>query len=142
MKKLALTFLTALAFISPSFADDVVVIVHASNTDKVATEAFQNIYLNKTKAFPGGAKAVPLMMEAGPPELEVFLTDVLGKNTSQYRAFWARLLFSGQGTPPQTMKTSKDVVTAVERNPDAIGVVFLADTRQAKVRVLPIPFTK
>ena len=136
MKKIICTLVAALSLASPAMADELVFIVNASNTEALSPAAIQNIYLGKTTAYPSGVKAVPLMLEAGPPELEDFLVSTIGKNTSQYRAFWSRLMFSGQGTPPQNVKVSKDAIAIVERNPDAIGVVWMADAKaSSKVKI-------
>jgi hypothetical protein len=77
------------------------------------------------------------MLEPGAPALEDFLQGSIGKNTSQYRAFWARLMFSGSGTPPQNMKSSQDVVDLVARNPDTIGVADAA-VAKGKVRIIEL----
>jgi ABC-type phosphate transport system substrate-binding protein len=41
----------------------------------------------------------------------------------QYRAYWKKRLFSGQGTAPKTFTSSRQVVDYVARTPGAVGVV-------------------
>jgi hypothetical protein len=47
----------------------------------------------------------------------------LKKTVRQFRAYWKRHLFSGQGTAPKTFASSKQVADFVAANPGAIGIL-------------------
>ena len=64
----------------------------------------------------------------------MFLEDSVRKTVRQYRAYWKRRLFSGQGTAPKTFTSSRQVANFVADNPGAIGVVDASfDDNRVKV---------
>lgn len=133
MKQLiAASLLLALA---PWARADLVVVVNAANTESLNQAQISAIYLGKSKSFPGGGRATPLMLDYGSSGLDEFLSAYLGKNTSQYRALWSRLMFSGEAIAPKVMPGSREVADAVAENKDAIGIVDAAAVN-AKLRVV------
>ncbi|MCQ8849114.1 hypothetical protein ALT761_02520 [Alteromonas sp. 76-1] len=100
-----------------------VIIVSAKNSSGIDAEAVKRIYLGKMKAFPDGSKALPLTFEQGNDVRGAFNTGVLGKSESQYSAFWSKLVFTGQGTPPEEVSTQEEMLQLVADNPNTIGFV-------------------
>ncbi|MDO6577212.1 phosphate ABC transporter substrate-binding protein [Alteromonas stellipolaris] len=100
-----------------------VIIVSAKNGSGIDAEAVKRIYLGKMKAFPDGSKALPLTFEQGNDIRSAFNTGVLGKSESQYSAFWSKLVFTGQGTPPEEVSTQEEMLQLVADNPNTIGFV-------------------
>ncbi|MCH4292999.1 phosphate ABC transporter substrate-binding protein [Shewanella sp. 3B26] len=100
----------------------VAVIVHPSNGDSIDKKAIENIYLGKTKSFPGGGQAVPVNLEAGPVR-EAFDTNVLGKSSSQLKSYWSQKVFTGKGTPPKEVASADEVIGLVSSNPNIIGYI-------------------
>lgn len=119
MKKLALL---CLALAMPVSAANVV-IVNANNASATDMDTVKRIYLGKLKAFPDGSKALPLTYDQGDGTRETFNTTVLGKSESQYSAFWSKLVFTGRGTPPETVTSQAEMVKLVGTNPNTIGFV-------------------
>lgn len=114
---------------------EVVFIVNKANTQKLSDEQLSEIFLGKSKSFPSGGKAVPVMIDFKAEGLDAFLSARFGKTISQYRSYWSRLMFSGDGVPPQTYGTAKDVVDLVSRNPDLVGITDSSAVNDS-VRVL------
>jgi hypothetical protein len=46
-----------------------------------------------------------------------------GRSAAQLRATWARITFTGKGTPPKELKSDADVKAFVAADPKAIGYV-------------------
>ncbi len=57
---------------------------------------------------------------------EAFNDKVLGKSSSQLKAYWSRLIFTGKGTPPKESGSDADVVSLVAKNPNLVGYVDAA----------------
>lgn len=114
---------------------DLVVVVSAANTETLSQAQIAAIYLGKTRSFPGGGRVTALMLDYGSPGLDDFLSAYLGKNLSQYRAIWSRLMFSGEAVAPKVMAGSREVAEAVAENKEAIGIVE-AGAVSAKLRVV------
>lgn len=119
MKKLALL---CLILALPTHAANVV-IINANNASGTDMNTVQRIYLGKVKAFSDGSKALPLTYEQGDSTREAFNNTVLKKSESQYSAFWSKLVFTGRGTPPESVSTQEEMVKLVGTNPNTIGFV-------------------
>lgn len=117
-----LLLLTSYTFTIADTRAEIVLVVNKANTQKLSDEQLTEIYLGKSKAFPNGSKAVPIMVDFKVDGLDAFLNSRFGKSISQYRSYWSRLMFSGEGVPPQTYNNGKDIVDLVGRNPDLIGI--------------------
>lgn len=102
---------------------EVVVIVHPSNNDALDQEMISKIFLGKTKAFPSAGSAVPLDLSDSDATKEEFQSKVLKKNKSQYNAYWAKMLFTGSGTPPKEIDSQKNIIELIKNNPNLIGYI-------------------
>ena len=81
------------------------------------------IYLGKKTFWDSGARIQPSLLDEKSPLTGPFLEENLKKTVRQFRAYWKRHLFSGQGTAPKTFASSKQVADFVAANPGAIGIV-------------------
>jgi hypothetical protein len=52
-----------------------------------------------------------------------FYQKATGRSVAQVRATWARITFTGKGTPPKELKSDADVKAFVAADPRAIGYV-------------------
>ena len=121
----ALLLVAASSFTLPCFSD-VAVIVNKAVTDSLSEADISNIFLGKTKSLPGGAQAVPVDQTAGSAARTTFYTKLTGKDESQLKAYWSRLIFTGKGQPPKEVGGDADVVGLVGGNPNMIGYVDAA----------------
>lgn len=81
------------------------------------------IYLGKKTFWDSGARIELSLLDEDSPLTASFLEENLKKTVRQFRAYWKRHLFSGQGTAPKTFASSKLVADYVAANPGAIGIV-------------------
>ena len=66
---------------------------------------------------------MPLDQKDGVALRDEFYTKVIDKNPGQVKAYWAKQMFSGKGSPPRELASSSDVKRAVAADPSAIGYV-------------------
>jgi len=124
MKKLFSSLLLASAMSLPTAAfAEIEVIVHPSNGAALDKDAIQRIFLGKTRAFPGGGEAVPISFKEGSPEEADFTKNVLSKTPKQLKAYWAKMVFTGKGTPPRQSDSTADMLGLISANPNLIGFV-------------------
>jgi ABC-type phosphate transport system substrate-binding protein len=116
--------------VSNVFAE-VAIIVHPSNASSFDQETIKKIFLGKTKSFSNGRSAILISASSGDPATDEFNTKVIGKSSSQVKAYWSKILFTGKGTPPQEMDSAGDIISAVSSNPDAIGYVDASAATEA-----------
>jgi ABC-type phosphate transport system substrate-binding protein len=100
------------------------VIVHPDvNVSTLTQGEVSRIFLGKKTFWESGARISPVLPNEESPLTESFLAENLKKTVRQYRAYWKRHLFSGQGTAPKTFASSKLVSDFVAVTPGAIGIV-------------------
>jgi len=110
-------------FLSAFASAEVEVIVHPSNGAALDQDAIQRIFLGKTRAFPGGGEAVAISAKEGSPEEAEFTEKVLSKSPKQLKAYWAKMVFTGKGTPPRQIDSAAEMVKLISANPNLIGFI-------------------
>lgn len=124
MKLLLSSIVLTSAFLFSAVATaDVEVIVHPSNGAALDQDAIQRIFLGKTRAFPGGGEAVAISANEGSPEELEFTEKVLSKSPKQLKAYWAKMVFTGKGTPPRQVDSTAELVKLISANPNLIGFI-------------------
>lgn len=79
--------------------------------------------MGKTKSFSNGRPIILISVSSSEPITDEFNSKVLGKSSSQVKAYWSKILFTGKGTPPQEMDSNNDIIAAISSNPDAIAFI-------------------
>ena len=103
---------------------DVVVIVSAkSHITKLTAEQTARIFLGKASNFPDDGDAVPVDQSEGSAIRDEFYSKVVHKNSSQLSAYWAKVIFTGDGRPPEKLESNVAVRKAVAKNPNVIGYI-------------------
>lgn len=109
--------------LSPLAQAEVAVIVHPSNAATLDADAISKLYLGREKSFPGGAAAVPLALSDDAAATAEFNDKILKKPSSQLKAYWSKLIFTGKGTPPKEIASDAEMVKLISSNPNMIGFV-------------------
>ena len=122
-------------FFSTSALSDVHVVVHNSNTDEFNNKVISRIFLGKSKSFPSGIPAIPINQKDNAQITSLFNKKVLNKSSSQLKAYWSKLVFTGKGTPPKSVGSDQQVMELVTNNPNFIGFVS-ADAIDDSVKVI------
>lgn len=121
-------FLNGLALplflVAASASADVVVIVSANSTiTRLTPEQATRIFLGKTDSFPNGSHAIPVDQAEGNAARDEFYSKVANKNSAQLTAYWAKIIFTGDGRPPKLLGGNIAVKNAVADSPNAIGYI-------------------
>ena len=131
---LLLPVLLSAMWCTTTFAE-VKVIVHSSVADSSASaNVVSDIFLGKAKTLPSKTKVTPIDQEEDEAPRDEFYSKVVGKDASQLKAYWSRLIFTGKGQPPRSYYDDDEVIEMVMDNPNLIGYVSGdADTSGVKV---------
>ncbi len=130
MRKLVLPLLLV---ITAAHAE-VAVIGNARNpAGSLTAKQVQDIFLGRTRTFPDGRFALPIdQLSALRAE---FYQKLTARPIEQVNAYWARIMFTGQASPPLQLPDDDAVVKAVGENEGAIG--YVSKTRLDRtIRVL------
>jgi ABC-type phosphate transport system substrate-binding protein len=129
----ALTLTMALAVSAASA--EVAVIVHPSNAASLEQAEIARLFIGRGATFNDGSKATAFNLAEAAPARAEFDMKVLNKSSSQMKAFWSKLVFTGKGTPPKELPTDAEMKAAVAADPTAIGYVDAASV-DASVKVV------
>lgn len=131
MKQAVIGAFIALSLNASVFAD-VAVIVHPNNTSSLTEKDIKRIFLGKWNKFPDGSEAIPLATIGNVND--EFNELVLGRKSSQIQSYWAKIVFTGRGSPPKVVDESS-VIELIKNNKNAISYID-ADKLTDEVRVV------
>lgn len=123
MKRLKLCLLLCLLSISNITMAKVVVIVNVTNTATLSDNDLSSLFLGKSKSFPNNNKAQAINLNYGNETRKAFEKSILKKTSSQVKAYWSKLLFSGKGKPLKELSSDAEVIAFVADNPNAIAYI-------------------
>lgn len=103
---------------------EVVVIANKDNpVSSLSRDDVYRIYMGKMKFLPNGSRVVPVDQRSGSSARDQFYSEILHKSDSEMRAYWSRIIFTGQGNPPIQESDDASVVSTVAKNKDCVGYV-------------------
>jgi ABC-type phosphate transport system substrate-binding protein len=109
---------------SGSLVAEVVVIANKDNLVKLLTKKqVIDIYMGRTSLFPDGQAALPIDQETDSPIRKLFYRSLVNKTVNEINAYWARLIFSGRATPPQTIDSAQSIIEFIKDNKAAIAYI-------------------
>lgn len=119
-------------------ADVVTVVSVKSPITTLSKSQISAIFLGKTNRFPDGSLATPIDQREASSIRDEFYDVVTGQSSSQMKAYWSKLIFTGRGQPPQTVGSSDEVKKLLAQNRFALGYVDASQV-DSSVRVLHPP---
>lgn len=131
-----LTLLLCCLLSVPVAADLVVIANRDSGVESLTRDAVVNIFMGRYQKLPSGVTALPVDL-AG--DKAAFYKSLLDKELPEVQSYWARLVFSGQGSPPRQMEKSEEVIDVVANNKGAVGYVDRALLDDRVIVVLELP---
>jgi hypothetical protein len=139
MKSALLALIAALMLAAScgTMADDaapprLVVVVHPdSGVDALTNTDAVNIFMGRYRKLPSGLVALPIDIDDRSAERRQFYRMLVRKDLAEIDAYWARLIFSGQTSPPLQVPDGRTAVHLVASNRAAIAYVdrALVDSR-------------
>jgi len=117
------------------FADVVVIGNKAIATDSLSAKQVSDLWLGKAKFIPGGGKPAVVDQPSGTFVHNDFYKNIVKKNSSQLKAYWAKIVFSGKKLPPTVMMNDASVIGWVASTPGGLGYVDSASVNET-VKVL------
>ncbi len=115
---------TALSLASMAANAELVVIVNPKNpAASLTADQVSALFLGTSTTFPDGGAATLADQPESASIRGDFYQKATGRSVAQVKATWARLTFTGKGTPPKELKSDADVKAFVASDPKAIGYV-------------------
>ncbi len=115
---------------------DIDIVVAADNTLTHLNPAqTANVFLSRTGTLPNGEPATPVDLNELSAVRDRFYRSIVGRTGPQMKAYWSRLIFTGQGEPPRSANSPEAVKKMIVGTPGAIGYLDSADVDK-RVKVL------
>lgn len=125
--KLYILAVLALMFPASLMASEIAVVVNKENpVESLTAKEVSDFFLSRRRAFPSGDAVLVFEQQRDSSLRESFFRMLNGMTIKQLNAYWARLQFSGEIQPPESLSGNIDVLESVKKNRNAIGYVDAA----------------
>jgi len=118
-----ISIFTITFFASVAIASAEVAVIGNVSTSSLDAKQVKSIFLGKTDKLPDGSAVEVIDIKEGSAVRDEFYGKVVGKNTSRIKAYWGKRIFTGKGTPPDTVAFEADVKAWVAGASGRIGYV-------------------
>jgi ABC-type phosphate transport system substrate-binding protein len=141
MKILKTSILAASASIAllcaESYASAEVVVIASKSApvSSLSVEQAKSIFLKKVEALPDGSSVIAVDLPADNAVRDEFYEKATNKNANQVKAYWAKRIFTGKGTPNDIQNSESSVKKWVASGGNHIGYVS-PDAVDGSVKVL------
>ena len=115
-------FLVLCLLSSLSFAE-VAIIVNSENSSEISDNDIKRMFLGKNKTFSNGESVKAINLKSGNAIRGDFEKQILGKSSSQVKAYWSKLIFSGKAKPLKEFASDSEVLNWVSSTPNAIAYI-------------------
>ncbi len=113
---------------------EIAVITNVQNNQVPLTRLqVQDIFMGRMRAFPNGQFATTYDQTTLRDDFYQQLTQ---RPIAQINAYWARLMFSGQTSPPIKLTDDQSVIKAIQENIGAIGYINKKNASHQAIRIL------
>lgn len=109
--------------LSPLAFAEVAIIVNSGNSSEISDNDIKSMFLGKNKTFSNGESVKAINLKSGNAIRKNFEKEVLGKSSSQVKAYWSKLIFSGKAKPLKEGASDSEVLNWVSSTPNAIGYI-------------------
>lgn len=124
MKILNILLAGVLLSLSSNLHAELLVVVHKDNPiDEISSSDLARLFLGKADTFSSGGSAEAVNHLSKSPAYITFGTKYLKRNATQLKGYWAKVMFSGSGTPPKELSTDLDVINYISTNTQAISYI-------------------
>ncbi len=116
-------------------ADIVIIANPDSGIERLSQNEAINVFMGRYRQLPSGITALPLDLTPAKAE---FYQRLVRRTPAEINSYWARLVFSGQGSPPRQLSSTDEVLDVVANNRGAIGYVDRASVDARVIVVLEL----
>ena len=136
MLKLILKIGVGCLLVAHAHAELVVIVNPQNGVEQLSKTQITNIFLGNHREFPDGMPAKPVDLPVAAPEKALFYRALVNKDLDQMAAYWSRLVFAGNTSPPAQAATIQDVIQVVATNRGAVAYVDRKNVDLSRVKIV------
>jgi ABC-type phosphate transport system substrate-binding protein len=129
--KTLISVLLLSATLSTSVFANVAIVVNKTMAEAITKDDISRMYTGRSSALQ------PVNLPDSNTVRNIFDEKAMGRSSSQLKAYWSKLVFTGKGTPPPELANEQAVLEHVSANEYAVGYVS-KDSVNDSVKVLMI----
>lgn len=115
------TLILSLLLLAVTAHAEIAVIANRDNpAQSIDSREVRDIFMGRIRSFSDGSIALPIDQSTLRARFYELLT---GRGIEQVNAYWARIMFSGQASPPTIVPDDEAVLMTVRANEGAIGYI-------------------
>lgn len=132
--------IAALLFTLPllGHAELVVVTSNQSTITELTKSEVRQIFSGQSRQI-GGNRVQPLDLPSSSNFRETFYRELMGRSPEQMRAYWTRLIFTGQGQPPREVSGAQEMSALLNSSAEFIGYLPASEVGSNMKVLLRIP---
>ncbi len=130
------SILIALLIINTSNAQVAVIANKSIKKDKISKSELLDCYTGDMQKWDDGQRIYVFDLKTKTDIKEIFY-EFLGKSPSRMKSIWMKRLLSGEGDPPQSLKTEREMLKKVSETKGAVGFISY-DSVTTDVKILAI----
>ncbi len=136
MKKNLLLFLLCFSWVVVSAFPDVLIVTNpGTEVASLKKKDIKDIFTGKKTRWNNGGKIVIAILES-PGVHKEFLWEFVRKTPSQFRNYWRRKVFTGEGKLPKSFRSEAELVDFVAGTKGAVG--YISSPAKTRVKVIKI----
>ena len=120
-------------------AETVVVAGRSTAVEQITVNQLEDIWLRKKNSLPDGSPVSVVDQAVGSKIRDDFYEKVTHKSPTQVKAFWTRLIFTGKGSAPKTLRDDNEVKRWVSENAGGLGYIDKASLDDSVKVLLSLP---
>lgn len=98
------------------------VVIVNQNAPELTKEEIIDFYLGRVQTFSNGKKIELLQPAIDSDIRKKFSLKVVGRNSTQLKALWTKLVFTGAATPPLELEEA-EIASRIAKNNSGIGYI-------------------
>ena len=125
-----------LTLAAPAARAEIVLVTAIDSTiSELSRDEAEQLYMGRRAALSARGALLLLDLPSGPVR-DQFYRLLTGKNPSQIRAYWSRMVFTGRALPPTESADASDAHRILLENPNAIAYLPATYADDPSLRVL------
>lgn len=102
---------------------EISIVVSNLNDNKLSSTLVRKLFLGKRSTFADGSPTLAITQDEQSEIAQHFNFMVLNRAPQQYKAYWARMIFTGQAYPPEQVYSDREVIELIKNDPSIISYI-------------------
>jgi hypothetical protein len=103
---------------------EISIVVSNSNNNELNSTLIRKLFLGKRSTFTDGSPATPIIHNEDAEIAQHFNLMLLNRSPQQIKAYWARMIFTGQSYPPEQVYSDAEVIELIKNDPSTISYIY------------------